>query len=228
MAQRWHDLLFAHWPIPVEVMRPLVPAALPIDTFDGQAWLGVVPFRMSGIRLRGMPGLPRLSAFAELNVRTYTVIDGKPGVYFFSLDAASLVAVRTARRWYQLPYYLAAMRCEQRGESIVYDSRRIDPAGVPAEFIGRYRPVGEAIRSEPGSLEHWLTERYCLYTADARGRVRRAEILHEPWPLQPATAELSWNTMALAAGIALPDTPPNLWFSRSLDVVIWHPRLVPT
>lgn len=220
MHQSWHDLLFAHWPIEPSALRPLIPTALPIDVFDGAAWVGVVPFRMTGVRLRGTPSLPRVSAFAELNVRTYVTLDGKPGVWFFSLDAAEPIAVAAARRLYRLPYFHAQMRCEHAGDGIDYSSSRVPGRHEPAEFRGRYHPTGPVFTAPQGSLERWLTERYCLYTADAAGRIHRGEIHHAPWPLQPAAAEISVNTMATAAGIALAGAP-HLLFAERIDTVVW-------
>lgn len=217
MAQTWHDLLFAHWPIKTELLRRIVPPQLPLDTFDGPCWVGVVPFHMSGIHARGLPPLPGLSKFPELNVRTYVARDGKPGVYFFSLDAASLPAVWTARRFFRLPYFHASMSAQVDGDSIRYDSRRHQ---TNAQFRGRYRPHGEVQRSDKGSLEHWLTERYCLYTVHG-GRVFRGEIHHQAWPLQKAEAEIEVESVAAAAGISLPSSPPLLHFARQLEVLIW-------
>jgi len=222
MKQTWHDLLFAHWPLSTAVIRPLVPLHLALDIFDGQCWLGVVPFHMSGIRARGLLPLPGLSRFPELNVRTYVTHGGKPGVYFFSLDAANLPAVWAARKFYHLPYFHAAMKSEDRDRTIVYSSRRIKS---PAEFRGRFRPTAAVRLRERGSLEHWLTERYCLYTSH-RNAVYRGEIHHQPWPLQDAEAEFETNTVAAAAGIRLPTTPPVLHFARRLEVLIWPLRCV--
>lgn len=217
MKQTWHDLLFAHWPLPEEMLRPLVPAQLQLDVYEGHCWLGVVPFHMSGIRARGLPALPGLSRFPELNVRTYVTHGGKPGVYFFSLDAANSPAVWAARTFYHLPYFRADMMVEDRGGSILYSCRRYSSA---AEFRGRYRPVSEVHLAAKGSIEHWVTERYCLYTAH-RGQVYRGEIHHQQWPLQRAEAELEVNTMAAAADISLPAIPPLLLFARKLTVLIW-------
>ncbi len=224
VAQSWQDLLFAHWPIAVDVLRPLVPAPLELDAFEGQAWIGVVPFRMTGIRARWLPPVPRLSAFAELNVRTYVTVGGKPGVCFFSLDAANPAAVAAARRWFHLPYMNAAMTCRADGDAIEYSSRRTHHGAAAAEFRARYGPTGPVTLAEPGSLTHWLTERYCLYTTDKQKRVLRAEVHHDPWPLQPARAEIATNTMTSAAGITLPNEPPLLHFARRVDVVIWSLR----
>jgi len=220
MTQSWHDLLFAHWPIERGVMRAAVPAVFELDLFDGQAWIGVVPFRMSNVSPRGVPAMPWVSAFPELNVRTYVKAADKPGVYFFSLDAGNPVAVSVARRLVHLPYHSAAMRMGTRDGWIWYDSRRMGPSG-PAELVGRYRPTGEPGAPKPGTLEHFLTERYCLYTTDGSGTPYRLEIHHGPWLLQPAELEVSVNTMAQAAGFELPVSPPLLHFSRRQDVVTW-------
>lgn len=217
MKQVWHDLLFAHWPLPPEEIRPLVPTQLPLDTFEGKAWVGVIPFWMSGVRARGLPPLPGLSRFPELNVRTYVTYGGKPGVYFFSLDAANLPAVWAARRFYHLPYFQAEMSALEENGWIQYKCRR---KGMEADFRGRYKPSAPAQVREKGSLADWLTSRYCLYTTH-ENRVYRGEIHHLPWPLQDAEAEIEQNTMAAATGINLPDSTPLLHFSRCLEVLIW-------
>ncbi len=226
MTQRWHDLLFAHWPLPPDTLYPHVPSTLTLDTFDGVAWIGVVPFRMSHVTLRGLPALPWLSAFPELNVRTYVIMEDKPGVYFFSLDVSNPVAVVVARWWFHLPYFRARMTCTTEGHTVHYRSSRTYRGGPRAEFVGRYWPCGDIFRTAPGTLEHWLTERYCLYAADARQRLYRGEIHHRPWPLQPAEVEIAVNTMAAAHKVALPDTPPLAHVARQLEVLIWAPQRV--
>lgn len=220
MAQSWHDLLFAHWPISPETLRPLVPLQLELDRFDQQCWIGVIPFWMSGVRAHGIPAIPGLSSFAELNVRTYVTRSGRPGVYFFSLDAASLPAVRTARAIYHLPYFLADMQVKGNGQEIAYISSR---RNAEAEFRARYAPAASVECRKPGTIEHWLTERYCLYTVHHQ-TVYQGEIHHVPWPLQNASAEINVNSMARAAGISLPDTRPLLHFAKRLDVVVWPLR----
>ncbi len=224
MRQVWHDLLFAHWPIPAETVRAALPRGIELDVFDGEAWLGIVPFRMSGVRLRYTPPLPWLSAFPELNMRTYVRVDGKPGVYFFCLEAGNPLAVEIARRWYRLPYHRANMSCVPSGpggHDIRYAHVRTDRRGSPAELAVRYGPRGDVYTSGPGSLEHWLTERYCLYTTDAHGRALRGDIHHPPWPLQPAVAEFDRNTLARAHGFELPDRAPVLHFARRIEMVAW-------
>jgi uncharacterized protein len=230
MAQSWHDLLFAHWRVDPAVWRatsrPMIPDALEIDTFEGDAWIGVVPFRMSGVRLRATPSLPWLSAFPELNVRTYVIADGKPGVWFFSLDAGNAVAVAAARAWFHLPYFRARMRCEERDGWIHYSSQRTHRGARPAVLRTQYRPVGEVFEPRPETLEHFLTERYCLYAASVQGRIYRGEIQHQPWRLQGCEAVFEENSMTEAAGTALPREKPLLHFARRQDVVVWNPRCV--
>jgi uncharacterized protein YqjF (DUF2071 family) len=217
MQQTWHDLLFAHWPVSLEAIRPLVPQQLVLDSHDGQCWVGVIPFRMSGIHRRGFPSLPGLSRFPELNVRTYVKHDGKAGVYFFSLDATNLPAVWAARRFYHLPYFHADMSSQESNGSIHYYSSRHRSA---AEFRGHYAPCAAVRLRDKGTIEHWLTERYCLFTS-FQNQIYRGDVHHLPWPLQDAEAEIEINTMAAAAQISLPDTKPLLQFARKLEVLIW-------
>lgn len=223
---KWHDLLFMHWPVRVDRLRPLIPSALEIDTFDNAAWLGVVPFRMTGIRPRYTPTLPYLSTFPELNVRTYVKIAGKPGVWFFSLDAANPIAVQVARRAFHLPYFDAHMSCVSGGGVTQYQSTRTHRAAPHANFRGRYQPIGEVFEATRGSLDKWLTERYCLYAANRNGRIFRGDIHHQRWPLQRAEAEIVTNTMTEQLGFELPRTQPLLHFAKQLNVVAWMPKPV--
>jgi uncharacterized protein YqjF (DUF2071 family) len=225
MTQTWHDLLFAHWPVDARAVAPKIPAPLELDLFDGQAWLAVVPFRMTNVSPRGVPPLPWVSAFPELNVRTYVRFGEKPGVYFFSLDASNPVAVAGARTLFHLPYFPATMSVESAGETIHYTSERKGDSRVTARLIASYRPIGPPSAPRAGSLEHFLTERYCLYTAHD-GRPHRLEIHHPPWRLQAAEASLEVNTMSDAAGIPLPRVDPLLHFSKRQDAVAWRARRV--
>jgi uncharacterized protein len=220
MKQTWHDLLFAHWPVSPDQLRPLVPQELPLDVFDGQCWVGVVPFCMSGIRARWLPPVPGLSSLPELNVRTYVTYNGKPGVFFFSLDAASRAAVWGARTFYHLPYFYADMKSGDLNGTIQYFSSR---KRRPAELECSYRPMSAVRQRDKSSLEHFLTERYCLYTVYA-GQVYRCDIHHMPWPLQDAEASIARNTVAAAAHIRLPEIRPLLHFARRLEVLIWPLR----
>ena len=223
MGQTWDDLLFMHWAVPPEAIRRHVPDALELDIFDGSAWLGITPFRVTGLRLRGTPPPPFLSRFLELNARTYVVRDGKPGIWFFSLDASSRLAVAGARRGYRLPYFHARMRATPEGDAIRYASDRQTSGERPARFGARYGPTGPQFNAAPGTLDHFLTERYCLYTVDA-GRTFCADIHHRPWPLQPAEAEIEENTMA-PPGIPV-EGEPLLHYAARQDVVIWPIRPV--
>jgi uncharacterized protein YqjF (DUF2071 family) len=220
-AQTWQDLLFTHWPVPVEALRPFVPPQLPIDVYDGSAWLGVTPFVVSGLRARGTVPVPALSSFPETNVRTYTTVGEKPGVWFFSLDADSNAAVKAARRGYRLPYFRSKIDVQRAAGRVRYALERSSPGAAPAELRALYWPIGEMYQASPGSLEHFLTERYCLYTVDEEQRILRGEIHHPPWPLQRAEASMPVNTMALELGLELTDPPPFLHFARRQQVLIW-------
>lgn len=226
MGMRWHDLAFLHWPVPEQALRRLLPPGVELDTFDGTAWLGVVPFRMTGVRPRFVPSIPWFSAFPEINVRTYVTVQGTPGVWFFSLDATSPVAVRGARWSWNLPYYGAEIRSIHRDGWIDYSSRRTQRGGGEARFSACYRPIHPVAVSKPGTLEYWLTERYCLYACGRLGLLR-GDIHHLPWPLQAAEVELRANTMTRPIGVELPSTPPVAHFARFLDVYVWWRRRVP-
>ena len=238
--QSWRDLLFAHWPVPIEAVRPLVPAALEVQEFDGVCWLGIVPFRMADVMARGLPALPWFSAFPELNVRVYVEAEGKPGVWFLSLDATNPLAVIGARLVFHLPYYWARMGVVREGEGVRYWSERRGDAGEPGgggaggkesvverpRFEGRYWPTSEVYPAAPGTLEHFLTERYCLYARSPNGVIRRTEIHHRPWPLQRAEAEIVENTVSAAGGLPISGPPALLHFARRIDVVVWRPERV--
>lgn len=222
MTQTWHDLLFAHWPIDARTLREHIPGAFDLDLYDGTAWLAIVPFRMTNVAPRGIPSMPWMSEFPELNVRTYVRVGDRPGVYFFSLDAGSGLAVQAARMLFNLPYYSAHMSVTSRADTIRYDSRRAKSSDT-ASLSMTYRPTGGAVEARRGTLEHFLTERYCLYNIDHHGRPYRLDIHHPPWRLQAAEATFTHNSMARAAGLALPNVEPLLHFSRRQDVVAWTP-----
>jgi hypothetical protein len=227
MTQRWNDLLFAHWPVAPSALAPLLPEGLQVDTFQGSAWLGVVPFWMDRVKFRGLPSILGARSFPELNLRTY-VRDAQTnttGVFFLSLDAANPLAVAFARTFYSLPYHWAEMHIEQRSERefSFYSRRRLAPQ--PVLFKARYRGLGPTRRlaeSRPGSLEYFLTERYSLFTRDRAGQAMRAGIHHVPWPLEEAEAEIEHNDLAAAVGIRLPNEPPVLHYSRRLAVYVWQ------
>jgi uncharacterized protein len=225
MAQAWQNALFAHWPLKPAALRRFVPPGVALDLFDGVAWLGITAFVVAGARIRGVPALPYVSTFAEVNVRTYVTRDDKPGVLFLSLDAASVAAVLGARAWFRLPYFCAAGEAEPRAGWRWFSSRRQHPGAVGARFSARYR--GADRRRLPGGerLTRWLVERYCLYCG-ADGTLLRAEIHHAPWPIEPAEAEIADNTLGQAHGLGLDEPTPLLHFSPGVDAVIWPPRVV--
>ena len=224
MTQTWHDLLFAHWPVDAERLRELVPPRFEIDRFGDQAWLAVVPFHMTNVAPRLVPSLPWISAFPELNVRTYVRVDDKPGVFFFSLDAGNPVAAGAARTLLNLPYFTAEMTTVAVDGRVDYASRR--QAAPAAEFRASYRPHGNPRPPARGTLEYFLTERYCLYAVDHQSRAYRLDIHHPPWALETADADIHVNTMADSAGIRLPGTAPLLHFSRRQDMVCWAPERI--
>jgi uncharacterized protein YqjF (DUF2071 family) len=220
MAQTWSDLLFAHWRVDAEVLRDVVPASIPIDEFDGSAWIGVTPFRVEGFRLHHSPPIPVVQAFPEVNVRTYATIGDRPGIFFFSLDTASRFAVEGARRIYRVPYFHARQRIARTGGEVAFASERTQRDGPPAELDIRYRPEGDSFEPAPGTLEHFLTERYCLYTLDSGGRVLRGDIHHAPWRIAPAGADLARNTMGRQVGLEL-EGAPLAHLAERRDVLFW-------
>lgn len=224
MQQTWEQLLFAHWPVPLSALRAHVPDALEIDTFEGQAWIGVVPFYMAHVKPRFLPSVPALSFFAELNVRTYVTYQGKPGVWFFSLEASNPLAVAIARKGFHLPYFNAHMRCYSQQTSpqhIRYYSQRTHKGASAARFEAEYGPTAGVKLAIKGTLDHWLTERYALYSQSKAGQLYCGEIHHGPWPLQAAEADISVNTMTAGISLALPDTPPLLHYAERIAVVVW-------
>lgn len=213
MGQTWEELLFAHWQVPIEALRAHLPPELEVDTYDGAAYLGITPFRVTNVRLRGLLPVPLVSSFTELNCRTYVTHGGdRPGIWFFSLDASSRLAVEAARRLYKLPYFQARMSPRQG-----FASSRVG-AERPHVWESRHAPTGVGI-PEGATLERFLAERYCLYTTDERGALHRADIHHPPWPLQGATAEIRANTIP-PDGLAVAGEP-HLMYSALQDVLIW-------
>ena len=221
LNQSWCNLLFAHWPVAVDAMRALVPPQLELDLFEGQAYIAVVPFEMREVSPRLLPSMPWLSFFPELNVRTYVKYKGRPGVYFFSLDAGNPVAVWIACNFYHLPYFDATMACQK---TVIADQKQfryksLRSTGSNVELDITYGPIGPVYQSKPGSLEHFLTERYCLFTVFS-GTVYRGDIHHKPWPLQPAMAQWHINTMTSPLGLELKGEP-ILHFVENIDTVEW-------
>lgn len=221
MRQAWADLLFLHWPVEAEALRKMIPPAVTVDTFDGQAWIGIVPFEMQDVCSRFTPPLPWLSKFCELNVRTYVRVGDKSGVSFLSLDGGNPMAVELARLGFCLPYYHAQMSKRVEGDWIYYSSTRTDARGARVDFQAAYRPAGDVYYSRPGTLEHWLTERYCFFAEDHSGQLACGEVHHSPWPLQPAKAIVKANTMLEPYQLSLQADQPLLHFSRRLETFEW-------
>ncbi len=223
--QKWGKLLFIHWPIEEELLRPLIPASLEIDTFDGSAWIAIVPFTMWDIRALPpfIPPIPGLSSMHELNVRTYVHLDRVPGVWFFSLDCNSATAVLGARTFFFLPYFNAEIELDQQGQTINYSLNRTDDP--PTEFHASWKTGERISNSQPGSLEYFLTERYCLYS-ERDGEICRAHIYHEPWPLQKASLSSFGSSMIESHGLPTPTGNPLLHHAEELSVDIWPLKAV--
>jgi hypothetical protein len=219
--QAWCDLAFLHWPVPAERLRALVPEPLAVQTFEGTAWLGIVPFRIEDFMLRGLPALPGFSAFPELNVRTYVEHAGKPGVWFFSLDAQNAAVVWGGGRLVHLPYRHAAIDVTEDRRGFDY---RLTRADAGERFTGRYAPASDVFEARPGTLDHFLCERYCLYARSPHGAFTRIDVHHVPWPLQRAAVEVTTNTMTAALGLELIGQPPVAHFASRVDVATWAPE----
>lgn len=222
LSMHWRDLAFLHWPVEPGELRRFVPNELELDTFDGRAWLGVVPFEMRDTRPLGLVGVPGATHFAELNLRTYVRQGAYTGVWFFSLDAESQLSVRGARLGFKLPYFDARMSIERDGDWIEYESERTHRGAPGASFRARYRGHEALDPAEPGSLEHFLTERYCLFAKDRRG-ILRGDIHHLPWPLQLGEVELGDCSMTALIGDMALEGEPLVHVARKLDVLAWWP-----
>jgi uncharacterized protein len=220
MRQTWSELLLAHWPVEAAAFAPIIPRGIMLDTYEGQAWLSVVPFRMSHVRLRALPTIPTTGEFPEVNVRTYVTADGKPGVLFLSLDASSWLAAWVARNIFHLPYFHADLTLQRVGDTLTVMSQRAGHGPSADALNVTYRPTGPAVIPAAGTLDDWLTARYCLYTVDGAGRTVRAEVHHAPWALHPATAEFERNTLAVEHGFTL-GAPARLHYADRLDVLFW-------
>ena len=222
--QDWTELTFLHWRVPVSVLRAQIPKELEIDTYEGDAWLGLVPFRMENVRFRFTPKVPWLSSFPELNVRTYVKHRGKPGVYFFSLDAASRLMVWIGRQFFHLPYFKAAMTNAPEQSGWQYFSARKGSSPGAHRFVARQRFSKDVFLAQPGSVEHFLTERYCLYSLDKRGQVLCSEVHHVPWPLRCGEIEIEENTMLQGFGIDSSRAPDLVHASDGVEVTGWWPE----
>lgn len=221
MRQRWSRLLFLHWPVPAEEVRPLLPRGLELDTYAGQGWVGLVPFLVTGVRPVFLPPIPFVSRFVEVNVRTYVHHRGRdPGVWFFSLDASSHLAVRVARALFHLEYRFAEMAADVRGGRVHFRSRRIGPGPRPGTCVVEYEPRGAPAAAVPGTVDHFLLERYVLYASDGR-RLYRGRVHHAPYPMQEATVEGLAEDLVAAAGLVRPPREPLVHYASGVDVEVF-------
>ncbi|MEX2460597.1 MAG: DUF2071 domain-containing protein [Paenibacillaceae bacterium] len=220
MTQTWNRLLFAHWPVPISLLQPYIPSAITMDTYDGTAWISVIPFEISHLRARGLPPIPFTTYFPEINVRTYVVKDNKPGVFLFSLDATNPLAVTAARAFFYLPYYNANIQVVKQQNSVHYKSQRTHKNAPTASFSAQYRPTSPIFQAPQGSLDDWLTARYCLYTYH-KNQLYRGEIHHAPWPMQQAEAEISNNAMHPLLSSNILQTQPILHYVHQITALFW-------
>lgn len=230
--QRWSNLLFVHWRLPTKMIAPLLPPRLSLDSWEGEAWVGLVPFYMSGVRPWWSPAVPGISNFCETNVRTYVHLDGSdPGVWFFSLEASKSLAVRIARRYWNLPYFKARMSLTRTGNRISYVSHRLWPA--PADAMTHIEAVvgdhitsssGEPGRAAEGTLEYFLAERYLLYSVDRAGQLYRGQVHHRPYPLRQAAVAHLDESLLCAAGLHPPEAHCHALFSEGVEVDIFPLR----
>ncbi|NGM84620.1 DUF2071 domain-containing protein [Paenibacillus sp. 7124] len=221
MKQGWNHLLFAHWPADERELLPYVPSGLELDKWQGMPWISMSPFLVNPLRLRGIPPLPLASRFLELNVRTYVIRNGKPGVLFLGLEASSRPVVLAARWIGHLPYHHADMKGRFTESGVSFTSSR-RTGSQQAAFSAEYQAAGGApFHARLGTLLYWLTERYCLYTSDLKGRLYEMDIHHLPWPLQESSVHLKTNTLAEAYRISLDSAPSAVTFTDRLDALIW-------
>jgi len=213
----WRDVAFAHWRIDPARIEPALPPGLLLDTFDGAAWISVVPFRIMGVHPMGTPVMPGFADVRELNLRTYVRVGERRAVYFFSLDAASWLAVRAARVTTGLPYFDAAIDMSESDGVFTYESRRTHRGEPHVRFRATYRPLGGEILVPPNSLVAFLHERYHFFV-ERRGRIVRGDITHAPWQLQSVAFTIETNTLAEPLGITLAPAPDFAAFSRGMPV----------
>lgn len=218
-AQTWHDTLFAHYPVEQELVRRLLPPPLTLETYEGQGWISVVAFGVKHFRPRGLPPVPGISAFPEVNLRTYCSFGGKPGIYIFTLDVKSPLTVIGARLLFYLAYYRARMSLRREGSRIAFSSERLR-RDFPGTFIADYTPIGDVSPPQPGTLAYWLAQRFCVYSLDRRQRVYRSEVDHAPWPLQAVEAVIRENTLGTSLGLPLPDAA-LMQYAVRVDVKLW-------
>ncbi|MGM7723666.1 YqjF family protein [Metabacillus sp. Hm71] len=226
MRQTWRNLLFLHWPIPLEKLRPYIPSALQVDTFNGSAWLGIILFVIEGIYPLGLSSVSLTPSFPEINVRTYVTCNGKPGIYFMSIDVENWASLKIAKNWYHLPYHSAEISFRKEGQTFHCHSIRKGNESAPISFMGKYVPVSEVYCPKEGTLDHWLTERYCMYSSKKGVNIFCGDIHHRPWPLQKAEVEVVKNTLFTPYQFDLSEVTPIAHFSTGVDSLIWNIKKV--
>ena len=224
MKQTWQDVLFAHWPVPADDVRPLVPAPLEVDLWAGQAWVSVVTLRAAGVRLRFVPPVPLLSTLHQVNLRTYVHYQGKPGVYFVTIDTDHLPAALGARFLYRLPYYYARIVMRNQGKEVSWGSRRTTPGTEPAGLRATYRPTGELFTPGPATLDAWLLNRFRLFMVTGDGQPKRGEIRHPEWRLRTAALVIEHNSLLAARGVSLPPVAPVTHYAAQESALFWPLR----
>lgn len=213
--QSWVDLCFVHFEVPEQVLRSSLPPALEVDTFQGKAWIGLVPFGMQDVMIRPFPNLLYFSAFNEFNVRTYVIYQGKPGVYFFSLDCPNRVAIWIGNRFFKMPYLKSDIVRQMKEDKTYFYCKRRNSRKV---FEANYRPISDPLNYPKDSFEIWATERYCCYSRDKNDHCYRCEIQHLPWPLQKAEIEIIQNDIS---DFDLGEQHPSVLYSKKLEVIAW-------
>lgn len=219
MKQTWKHVLFLHWPLHAESLRPFIPKELEIDTYDGQAWLGMIVFEMGGIYPRGLSRLPLTPPFSEINVRTYVTYKGEPGIYFLSIDVNNWASLNIAKRWYHLPYRPSEVSIQKEGASLHFEGiRKKEPLYVK----GSYTPLKESFFSRAGRLDYWFTERYRLYSSDSFSNLYTASIDHPPWALQNTEVTIDKNTLFSPFGFHLGADAPIAHYSYGVQTNFWN------
>lgn len=219
MRQAWRNTLFLHWPVQPEQLRPYIPSVLEIDTYDGSAWLGIVAFEMEGIYFRGLSFFSVVAPFSEVNVRTYVKHEGRPGVFFISLDVNDWASLLIAKRWYRLPYHSADIAIRRKGNAIFYDSVR---RNLPVRFDGICTPKENEFFPSNDTLDHFLTEKYCFYTTQNNKDIFHGDIHHQPWPLQRADVQIQRNTLFSPLNLDFSEEDPVVHFSKGVDSLMWN------
>lgn len=219
MKQTWHDLLFAHYPVKLELLQKLVPPVIQLDSYNGSAWIGIVPFHVQNHRARLLPPIPGIDRFSQLNIRTYVTVNGKRGVYFIRVDMNHLIAGVLAKTFYYMPFQAATIKMKQNDQTIHFNSQKNGQHQF--EFQCKYKPITLPFYAAKGSFEQWLVERYSFYALNKKGEVVRSDILHDYWPLQLVEGEISNHSILLNVGIQVAKDEPILHYAKKMEALLW-------